>query len=193
MKAKITCIKKLEKKQDVYDILGVEDNHNFVANGMVVHNCDLFSRGTGAIFVKDQNPAHDAWRIKDFGKLGAYTEFTNPVEIAKKLKKHPNFWSILKIPKPPKWLYDRYLKVRETNVYEDTEILKSVSKEDIYRALLILSLRDIMATDSSVTAERLILHIRGEYDYSLTRGVISELLEDSKKLITSVRNNKVKL
>jgi len=37
---KITKVKKLEviQNNDVYDIV-VEDNHNFFANGVLVHNC----------------------------------------------------------------------------------------------------------------------------------------------------------
>ena len=74
---KIKKITKLKRKAGVYDILGVEDNYNFVANGMVVHNCDLYGRGTGAIFVKDNNPVNDTWRLEEFKKLGSYTEFTS--------------------------------------------------------------------------------------------------------------------
>lgn len=40
----ITCkIKKITKgyrKTNVYDIIGINDNHNFVANNVVIHNCD---------------------------------------------------------------------------------------------------------------------------------------------------------
>ena len=38
---------------------------------------DLFGRGKGAIYVKDKNPLQDSWRLKEFGKVGSYTEFTN--------------------------------------------------------------------------------------------------------------------
>jgi len=31
---------KLNTKQSVYDVVGIPDNHNFVANDIVVHNCD---------------------------------------------------------------------------------------------------------------------------------------------------------
>jgi len=38
--SKIKSIKKLHTKRAVYDIINIPDNHNFVANDLVVHNCD---------------------------------------------------------------------------------------------------------------------------------------------------------
>jgi hypothetical protein len=91
----------------------------------------LFGRGLGAVFVKDANPVMDTWRLSDFKNVGSYTEFTDLSTIEAKLKKHPNFWSLIRIPKPPKWLYDNYVSVREKNIYDDDNILRSVSREDI--------------------------------------------------------------
>jgi len=189
---KIKSIKKLEKKEDVYDILSVEDNNNFIANNMVVHNCDLFGRGQGAIYVKDRNPAMDAWRISDFKKLGSYTEFSSLSKVESILKKHPNFWNIIKYPKPPDFLYNRYLKVREKNVYDDDNVMASVSKEDIHKALLILSLRDVMQHDDSLSMSRIILHIKNEYDITLTKSMIQNILDDSKQLVQKIRENLIK-
>ena len=185
---KIKKITKLKKKADVYDILGVEDNHNFVANGMVVHNCDLYGRGTGAIFVKDNNPVNDTWRLEEFKKLGSYTEFTSLNKIEEVLKKHPNFWSVIKFPKPPAWLYERYMKVREANVYDDENVLQNVSKEDIHKALMVLSLRDVMVTDDTFSMNRILLHIQNEYDIRLTKGIIQNIIEDSKQLVSKVKD-----
>ena len=148
---------------------------------------DLFGRGVGAVYVKDRNPAHDAWRIKDFQKLGSYTEFTSPSQVEKVLKKHPNFWQIIKFPKPPGWLYKRYLKVREKNVYDDQNVLKSVSKEDIHRALLIMALRDIMMHDTTLSMNRIILHIKNEYDINITKGMVQSAVDDAKQLVSKVR------
>jgi len=184
---KIKKITKLEIKEDVYDILNIEDNHNFIANNIVVHNCDLFGRGKGAIYVKDKNPALDSWRIKEFAKLGSYNEFTSLSQVRDKLKKHPNFWQLIKFPKPPKWLYERYLKVREQNVYDDDNILKSVSKEDIYRALLILALRDVMMQDSALSFNRILLHIKNEYDLTLNKSLVQTVVDDSKQLVAKGR------
>jgi len=185
---KIKKITKLKKKADVYDILGVEDNYNFVANGMVVHNCDLYGRGTGAIFVKDNNPVNDTWRLEEFKKLGSYTEFTSLNKIEEVLKKHPNFWSVIKFPKPPAWLYERYMKVREANVYDDENVLQNVSKEDIHKALMVLSLRDVMVTDDTFSMNRILLHIQNEYDIRLTKGIIQNIIEDSKQLVSKVKD-----
>jgi len=148
---------------------------------------DLYGRGTGAIYVKDRNPTMDAWRMNMFKNVGSYTEFTNVSKVGKILKKHPNFWNIIKFPKPPEWLYERYLKVREKNVYDDENVLANVSKEDIHRALLILSLRDIMIHDTTLSMNRILLHIKNEYDISLPKNMVQNIIEDSKQLIIKVR------
>lgn len=187
MLVNIKSIKKLKKREDVYDIVGVKDNHNFIANNMIVHNCDLFGRGLGAIYVKDKNPVRDSWRMSEFKNIGSYTEFTNIHQIHEKLKKHPNYWQLIKFPKPPDWLYSRYLKVREANVYDDENVLKSVTKEDIHRALLILSLRDIIMHDSTITMNKIVLHIKNEYDINLSKSMVENAVNDSKQLIDKIR------
>jgi hypothetical protein len=150
---------------------------------------DLFGRGIGAIYVKDKNPIMDSWRTKEFANIGSYTEFTTLSKVEDKLKKHPNFWSIIKFPKPPKWLYDKYLIVREKNVYDDDNVLRDVVKEDIYRALLILTLRDLMLQDSNITINRIILHIKNEYDISIPKSIVHSMVEESKSLIIKVKEN----
>lgn len=252
----ITCkIKRIEKikqknhKTKVYDIVGVP-NHNFVAENIVVHNCDeavrfasstewakkenrelkkrlaqirtkhllfilcfplkvfklektyldsfvnywidLFGRGKGAVFVKDKNPASDTWRVKDFSRLGSYTEFTDTKQIEDKLKRHPNFWSTVKIPKPPEWLYKKYLNVREKNIYDDDSIMENVSKEDIHNALLILSLRDIMMSDTTLTMNRIILHIKNQYDINLTKQMVQYAIDDAKQLVSRVKEQVIR-
>jgi len=187
IKVKIKSIKKLKGKHDVYNIIGVEDNNNFIANNIIVHNCDLFSRGVGAIFVKDCNPVSDSWRLSEFKTLGSYTEFNDKEYIEKILKKHPNFWNIIRFPKPPEWLYNKYLVVREKNVYNDANVLHDVCKEDIYRALFILTLRDIMLHDVSLNLARVILHIKNEYDIVLNKTLVESIIEDAKQLIIKIR------
>lgn len=154
---------------------------------------DLFARGKGAIYVKDKNPMQDSWRIKDFKNVGSYTEFSSMAHIEQRLKKHPNFWTTIKFPKPPKWLYDRYLKVREENVYDDENILKNVSKEDVYNALLVLALRDIMMHDSTLSANRILLHISNEYDIRLNKNMINTVINDAKQLIQKVQEKAIKI
>ena len=247
-----TCkIKKITKGTrtiPVYDIIG-SSNHNFVAENIVVHNCDeairfasaadwnrrenkelkkklaqvrtkhllyilcfplkimkvdkiylesftnywidLFGRGVGAIYVKDKNPIQDSWRMKEFEKIGSYTEFTNITQVREKLKMHPNFWQLIKFPRPPDWLYAKYLKVREQNIYDDDDVLKNVSKIDIHNALLILSLRDIMMHDTTLSMNRILLHIGNEYDINLTRGMIQGAIDDASQLIAKVREQAI--
>jgi hypothetical protein len=158
---------------------------------MVVHNCDLFGRGVGAIYVKDRNPVNDSWRMKEFKNVGSYTEFTSLTEIEKKLKKHPNFWQIIKFPKPPEWLYAKYLEVREKNVYDDDSVRETVTTEDIHKALLLLALQDIMMNDTTLNMNRISLHIKNNYDIPITKKHIQDLMLDSKQLITKVREESV--
>jgi hypothetical protein len=187
MLIKIKRITKLKKKEDVFDILDVSNNNNFIANSMVVHNCDLFARGHGAIFVKDKNPTMDSWRMKEFANIGSYTEFTSTAKIKDALKKHPNFWTLIKFPKPPDWLYARYLNVREKNVYDDDNVMNNVSKEDIHNALLVLSLRDIMTNDTTFTMNRIILHVRNEHDITITKSMIQSAIQDAEQLVSRVK------
>ena len=111
--------------------------------------------------------------------------------ILSQLKKHPNFWMPVKFPKVPNWLYEKYLKVREKNIYDDDAILGSISKEDIHRALLIMALRDIMLNDVTLTLQRVILHLRNEYDVNLTKGQVQAIIEDAKQLVIKVREKAV--
>lgn len=190
---KIKSITKLKEKVPVFDVIGVPDNHNFVANNMVVHNCEIFGRGDGAIFVKDKNPVHDTWRLKEFLKLSAYNEFTPKSTIERELKKHPNFWQTISFPKPDDDLYNKYLKVREMNVYDDQNVLSSINKTDIHMALMILAFRDIMTHDPTLTINRILLHVKSEYGLVLQKSVIEGIIEDSKQLILKVHDKTIEL
>jgi hypothetical protein len=152
---------------------------------------DLYGRGIGAIYVRDKNPVQDSWRQKDFALVGSFNEFTNSQKVLQQLKKHPNFWIQIKFPKPPRWLYEKYLKVREKNIYDDDNILMSVSKEDIWKALLIMALRDIMLHDTTLTMNRIILHIKNEYDVNMTKQQVEAALEDCKQLVLKVREKAI--
>ena len=152
---------------------------------------DLYGRGVGAIYVRDKNPVQDSWRMKDFGLVGSYTEFSNQQKILQQLKKHPNFWIQIKFPKPPRWLYEKYMKVREKNIYDDENVLANVSKEDIWKALLIMALRDIMLHDTTLTMNRIILHVRNEYDVNMTKQQVEAALEDCKQLVLKVREKAI--
>jgi hypothetical protein len=188
---KIKKITKQEKKVPVYDIIGVPDNHNFIANNMIVHNCDVYTRGSAAVFVRDANPVADSWRLKDFIKIGTYNEFTSPEKIKERLSKHPNFWTVMKVPRVPEKLYEKYLKVREQNVYDDSNVLANVSKQDIYNAFLILSLRDIMSHDNMYALSRIILHIKNEHDVYLNKQQVTDCIKDAEQLIQKIKEQAV--
>jgi hypothetical protein len=241
---KIKSIKKCKYLENVFNIINTASG-NFVANNIVVHNCDeavrfcssedwakkenrelkkklaqvrtkhlffilcfplkiykvdkiylesftnywisLYGRGKSIVFVRDENPVSDAWRLKDFLKIGNFNEFSMESKIRDTLKKHPNFWTTMGIPKPSRELYERYLKVREKNVYDDDNILSSMSKEDIVKSLLVLSLRDIMVRDTTLNMNRIMLHIKNEYDVPINKDMIQAVIEDSKQLIIKVR------
>jgi hypothetical protein len=152
---------------------------------------NLYARGVGAIFIKDNNPVHDSWRMSDFKSVGSFNDFTSSSKIEEKLKKHPNFWKVIKFPKPSRSLYDRYLKVREKNVYDESSVMGTVVKEDIYMSLLILVLRDIMTSDSTLNMNRVLLHIKNEYDMNLNKNILEGVINDAKQLIAKVREDAI--
>lgn len=154
---------------------------------------DLFGRGIGAIYIKDKNPSMDSWRVKDFDKVGSYTEFTDTEKIAQMLKNHPNFWQIIKFPKPPAWLYTKYLKTREANVYDDENVLANTTSEDVHKALLILTLRDMMTHDPLLNINRVILHIRNEFDVTITKSMVQSIIEDCKQLVIKLREKAIEV
>ena len=162
-------------------------------DSFVTYWVDLISRGNGVIFVKDKNPTEDSWRMRDFERVGSYTEFTDISKVKEMLKKHPNFWTMIRFPKPPDWLYKKYLEVREKNIYDDDNVLKSVNKEDIYRALAIISLRDIMLQDSSININRILLHIKNTYDVNIPKQALQSIIEDAKQLVVKVREGAITL
>lgn len=153
---------------------------------------DLFDRGTGVIYIKDKNPNLDAWRLNSFAKLGSFNEFTNVTTIAKKLSAHPNYWQIIKFPKPSEKLYAKYMKVREANVYDDENVMKNVGKEDIHNALLILTLRDLMTHDTTLSMNRILLHIKNQYDIPISKSMLQQAVSDATQLITKVKDGVLK-
>lgn len=224
--------------EDVYDIIEVDGNHNYVGNMLLLSNSedwskaenkelkkklgqvrtkhlfyilcfplkvrkldkvylesyvnywiDLVGRGIGALYVKDKNPEYDSWRLKEFQKIGSYTEFTTISKIRDALKKHPNFWYTIKAPKPPAPLYEKYLKVREYNVYDDANVLDTLNKSDVVRALLLLTLKEILTRDSSMSIKRVLLHLENTYDITIPKKFFEEVMNDAIMLANKVREN----
>jgi hypothetical protein len=250
--SRVKSVKKVKnkiesKKRKVYDIVGIRKNHNFVANGISIHNCDeairfagsedwakkenrnlkktlgqirtkhllfilcfplkiqkvdkvylenyvnywidLYARGRGALFVKDLNPFFDSWRMKEFQSVGAYTEFTPATKVISMLSKHPNFWYIIRAPKPSETLYNKYLKVREYNVYDDANVLKSVDKSEVVKALLLLTLKEILTRDSSLSIKRLLMHLENEYKVKMDKKIYDMVMEDARMLAQKIKEN----
>jgi len=148
---------------------------------------ELFGRGIGAIFVKDKNPVADVWRVKEFQRIGSYTEFTSLIRVRKALMRHPNFWYMITCPRPPEILYKQYLEHREENVYREAGVLESVTRQDVYRAVLIKVLQDIMVRDSSLSMKRLLLHIKNEYNIDLREADLKSIIQDSEMLLTHLK------
>jgi len=65
--------------------------------------------------------------------------------------------------------------------------MANVSKEDIYNALLILALQDIMSHDSTLSINRVILHIKNEYDMYLSKTQVNSCVDDAKQLIKKIK------
>jgi len=150
---------------------------------------DLFGRGVGALYVKDKNPYHDSWRLKEFQKIGSYTEFTPASKIKTALSKHPNFWYIIKGPKPTEKMYNDYLKTREYNVYDDQNVLSTINKSDVIRAMLVMTLKDILVRDSSLSIKRLLLHLENEFHVDVNRQLFDGVMKDAADLCEKVKEN----
>lgn len=142
----------------------------------------LFSRGDSAVYVKDNNPSGDPWKLKNFEDLGAYNEFTSREQIKRKLQKHPNFWSLMKIPKTPQKVYDAYLKVRESNVYNNDDVLSSVDKKSGAIALMLKALYDITLKGSTFSIKRLKKHFEEKYKVVIPIKLMQSIFDDSEKL-----------
>jgi hypothetical protein len=155
-------------------------------NSYVDYWIDLFDRGKGALFIKDKNPSSDVWNIKKFEKLGNWNEFTSPEFIEKTLSKHPNFWKIISVPSLHKSIYDKYLKVRESNVYDDENAFDAMTKDDYYRAALLLTLRDIVTRDGSLQYKRILKSIYRVYGIEIPQSSLNIIMEDANQLIKKI-------
>jgi len=238
---KINNIRKINKKCKVYDIVGVKDNHNFIANDMVVHNCDeaidfaaaqnwnkrenkelkikfgkirtkhllfilcwpwkinkldkvyfesninywcdLFTRGEGAVFVKDLNPCNDPWKLDIFKDIGSFTEFTNKYDIERIYQKHPNFWSMVRCNKPSAQFYQKYLAIREANVYNNKDVMDSMDENDIIRAFIINSLEEVFMKGATKGYKRIQKHLKEIYNFDVKETELKDIFTDAKQLV----------
>ena len=152
-------------------------------NSYVDYWIDLYDRGKGALFIKDKNPSSDVWNLKKFEKLGSWNEFTDSKIVEKNLAKHPNFWKLLAVPLLHKSIYDKYLEVRESNVYDDHNALEAMTKDDFYKAALLLTLKDIITRDGSLSFNRIIKSIHRLYDVEIPQQNLNMIMSDAEQLI----------
>jgi len=161
-------------------------------NSYVDYWIDLFDRGKGALYIKDKNPSTDVWNLKAFEKMGNWNEFSTSGEIEKKLAKHPNFWQIINVPMLHKSVYDRYLLVRERNVYDDENAFDAMTKDDHFKAVLLLTLRDIVTRDGSLQYKRILKSIYRVYGIDIPQASLNLIMNDAEQLIEKVKQlNKV--
>jgi hypothetical protein len=150
---------------------------------------EVYERGYTAVFVPDKNPVFDSWRLDSFKNIGTYNEFTPISVVEERLKKHPNFWKFLFIPKVPDSIYKSYKEYREANVYSsDRDLMNSISKDEIYRSLMLCALNDIMTVDKNFTMHRISLHIKNQYGIRLSKQDLTSLVEDAQKMVRSVKD-----
>lgn len=141
---------------------------------------DLYARGKGILYVRDANPVMDSWRLPDFKNIGAINEFTPSKLIKMKLSRHPNFWHLIRAPRPPPELYAKYLRVREANVYNDANARNLVTKHDIVRMMMMRILKDVMARQGGqLTVRRIMSFIKLEYDYEVTTNEVENVFNDA--------------
>jgi hypothetical protein len=144
---------------------------------------DLYTRGKGALFVKDKNPYNNPWKIDEFKDIGSFTEFSTEQDIQKLYSKHPNFWSLIFCKKPSAEFYARYLKVRESNVYNNSDVLDSTEQGDIYRAFIIKSFEDVYMKGSTKAFKRLQRHLQEMYKYTILEKDLKNIFDDANMLV----------
>jgi hypothetical protein len=161
-------------------------------NSYVDYWIDLFDRGKGALYLKDKNPSNDVWNVKAFEKLGTWNEFTTANEVEKRLSKHPNFWQIVQVPLLHKSIYDKYLTVRERNVYDDQNAFDAMTKEDHFKAALLITLKDIVTRDGSLQYKRILKSIYRIYGIEITQQSLALIMEDAEQLVKKVQQSNLK-
>lgn len=144
-------------------------------------------RGQAIVFTRDNNPVNDSWRLKDFNMVGNYNDFTNSEAITAALKKHPNFWSDMRIPPCPPLLYERYKnQVREINVYSQGDLADNISQQDIHRSLLLLTLKYIMTSDTNISMNIVLKEIKLKYGISMTKMQMDILMKDADDIVSKI-------
>ena len=134
------------------------------------------------------NNAKNSGTYNEIEKICSNTGITC-IKVRKQLSKHPNFWYIIRAPKPSAGLYNKYLKVREFNIYDDANVLNTVDRTDIVRALLLLMLQDIVTKDTSLSVKRLLLYLQNEYSVEVDKKIYDHIMLDAKMLADKIKEN----
>jgi len=148
---------------------------------------DLYARGEGALFVKDMNPSREAWNLKAFEKMGTWNEFSESAHVKLKVAQHPNFWKIVKIPKVPKLVYEKYILVRESNVYQKAEVKSTITTQDLHKSALLLILREIVAKDGSLKFDRVLKSVDAIIGIHITRKELTNIMKDAQDMVEAMK------
>lgn len=85
---KIKGIRKLEKREDVYCLV-TKNNGNFIANGIVVKNCDSLRY---ALYTHFFNTSFDSMTAQDLDKLYNEAMGHNPQNLPHQFQQPTNFF-----------------------------------------------------------------------------------------------------
>lgn len=89
---------------------------------------NIIARGSGVMYLPDlRDGIPDRWHKKYFkDKVKPYNYFTPPNEVLKSLRRHPCYYMDFSFPPCPKNIYDQYLKIRDSRVFQEDNRRKSI-------------------------------------------------------------------
>lgn len=150
----------------------------------------VFQRGHAALFVRDENPESDSWRLRSFRDIGSFTEFTSPERVRGKLEKHPNFWTTLRYPKVAPTVYKKYMRLRDDNVFGNAGAL-DVSRKDIHRSIVLHALYDSLLEMPGYTDRKLLRHIEFHYGIKVSSTALKDMLLEARQYLDSAYGENV--
>ena len=135
----VDSIEEIEQVEDVYDI-EVKDNHNFFANGLLVHNCQHLTnyhliecaKRTGAKLVVTADSHYsrpDHWKEREIYRLMSRMSFMKDEEF--NLPKSVDELKCELYPKNASQIWDTYLetgKAKFGDIYDDKLICEAIER-----------------------------------------------------------------